>query len=77
MNTDRIAKEVKNINEANKAYFAAKRNAQALAQKIERAILDSKTQTDGNWGLVGDMQEIERQLQHTLDMMTGQGEYAR
>lgn len=68
--------QVANSNEANKAYWAAKKSAVAIAQQIERKLLETPVQTSGNWGLVGDMEDYRDSLQQILDKLAKTGEFA-
>lgn len=70
-------KRVQNLNEAQKAYSEAKKEAQELLKSISRALIDTPAACNGNWGLVGDMNALISDLKDINDRMNGSGEYAK
>lgn len=59
--------KVKNLNEAQKQYSAAKREAQDALYKLARRIQDTPAACNGNWGMVGDMNHLVYELTTILN----------
>jgi hypothetical protein len=69
--------EIKNRNDAQRAYVASKKVAQDLLHQIERALFGSPAACDGNWGMVGDMNHLVNELNEIAIRLYGEGEYTQ
>jgi hypothetical protein len=68
--------KVQNLNNAQREYSKNKKEAQALLNKINRALLDTPAACNGDWALVGDMAHLVSELKNISDRLNGEGEYA-
>lgn len=75
LKAERAAKRARNAANAKAAHAAAAHRIESLLAEITDGLQSRLTNTEINFGHVGDLQHYEAQLSNVADSLLGRGEY--